>query len=191
MAYVIIFQILFHFVDNPTTSLFRISRHVFKLNAIITLQCFSFDKEVFNTIPDVRHTSYLNREVLKRWTCMGLLPWPMIMCFVHIFFMLLFYFYSIIYFNILFYFFRPHKIRLRLSEDAAGASTSKKSCRRPQSRRTEQEILWRIQSGEVHDTKKSCPNRETKFCPIKENVQDPSMEKLKERRRSRKIRRNQ
>ena len=70
---------------------------------------------------------------------MGLLPWPMIMCFVHIFFMLLFYFYSIIYFNILFYFFRPHKIRLRLSEDAAGASTSKKSCRRPQSRRTEQE----------------------------------------------------
>ena len=33
----------------------------------------------------------------------------------------------------------PIKIRLRLSEDAAGASTSKKSCRRPQSRRTEHE----------------------------------------------------
>ena len=76
MAYVIIFQILlFHFVDNPTTSLLRISRHVFKLNVIITLQCFFFDKEVFNTIPDVHHTSYLNREVLKRCTCMGLLPW--------------------------------------------------------------------------------------------------------------------
>ena len=82
-------MLLFHFVDNPTTSLFRISRHVFKLNVIITLQGFSVDKVVFNTIPDVHHTSYLNREVLKRCTCMGLLPWSMMMCFVQIF---LFYF---------------------------------------------------------------------------------------------------
>ena len=59
--------------------------------------------------------------------------------------MLLFYFYFIFYFNILLLLFRPHKIKLRLSEDSAGASTSKKSCRRPQSRRIEQEKVKEIE----------------------------------------------
>ena len=64
-------------------------------------------------------------------------------------------------------FFRPHKIRLHLSEDAADASTSKKSFRRPQSRRIEQKKFKRIQSGEVHDTKSPVPTEKPSYVPLK------------------------
>ena len=101
MAYVIIFQMLFHFVDNPTTSLFHISRHLFKINVIITLQCFSFDKEVFNTIPDIHHTSYLNREVLKVYMHgVVAMAHDHVFC-THLFFLLF-------YFNILLIYFLGH-----------------------------------------------------------------------------------